>query len=400
MSHTRTTKVREIKPKKLKDSIFKSTSKVLEDTSDNALILKAIAEQKQQVEEQKILENEIKKPVANRNPAIIKKYLKKNIDGVIDGWPDITTGKKYSIVARAPEDPTVSINFRNDPYYIGVDIEFEENEYYFRFPFYKTDIPNLPYKLDYQDVYLDINYNVIRDEDTKYSLYELIKALRDGEYNYLENYEYERNGLIVDGKFNFILPGQNFSVSYTQLKKESAVKKPITNDLYKKIPDEVIEEKDSDDKVEEDEDPNKVTLEPTLEMKLYKKFKTDNTIYNQHPDYVTANIKIRDWLANNKHVLLGIPNAKFYPDIDGDNPLNLAEVYTVKTFAEPFFLFGDVDQETRKINVIAVNGVRVIKELTGQATTKARLVEDITKYNKAVYKQYLEIIGDINSDEE
>jgi hypothetical protein len=217
-------------PVKLPDaskSIFKSTSKVLPKESDEIKIGEAIDKAEREKKEIDLLSHELKKPASSRNQALMRKYQTQATSGSIDNYP--VFGKdKFKIFVQLPEDPSVPLEHRPEPWAITVVINHNGNEFQFAFPISRAGNvnPNVVYKLDnFPNVYTDIHGDV----DTSVSEYSLYEALLDYKNNNRDEIELmltilkNCGALKKDGRVDFRIRNQGFLVTFTKLKTEKKV---------------------------------------------------------------------------------------------------------------------------------------------------------------------------------
>jgi uncharacterized protein (UPF0147 family) len=155
-----------------KTTVFKSTTKHVADESDATQIAKAVREAATQKAERELLEQELAKPSAARNPALMRKFGTQNLQGSVDKYPDLSKGGKYKITVTIPDDPNVPLEHRPSVWSVTVVIQHAGNEFNFVFPISRanqTD-PSIAYKLDNYPTYLDEDYNVIIDATELYDL--------------------------------------------------------------------------------------------------------------------------------------------------------------------------------------------------------------------------------------
>ena len=225
MSRKKTVKTVAVPQSNILKNVFKSTTQRVVEESDASLITKAVKDAATQKAEQALLEQELAKPSAMRNPALMRKYGTQNLDGVVDNYPNLTTGDKYKIVVTIPDDPAIPIEHRPKVWTVTIEFEYKENTFNFVFPISRANQiePDAVYKLDGADVYLDADYNVVANSST-YDLYEALLDWRYGER--LGNHDlkkaFKKYGIVGDDdSFDFRVRGHGFLVSYTKTKSGS-----------------------------------------------------------------------------------------------------------------------------------------------------------------------------------
>jgi hypothetical protein len=125
-----------------------------------------------------LLDEEMQKPTAARNKALLRKYGLENTTGIVDKYPNLSTGDKYQINVHIPEDPNIPLELRPKKWFVTIVIPHNGSEYNFIFPISRANQPGLAYKLDGYDVFLDDDYNVIVDATPEYDLYEALLITR------------------------------------------------------------------------------------------------------------------------------------------------------------------------------------------------------------------------------
>ena len=103
MSRKKTVKTVAVPQSNILKNVFKSTTQRVVEESDASLITKAVKDAANQKAEQALLEQELAKPGAMRNPALMRKYGTQNLDGFVDNYPNLTTGDKYKIAVTIPD---------------------------------------------------------------------------------------------------------------------------------------------------------------------------------------------------------------------------------------------------------------------------------------------------------
>lgn len=220
-------------------NIFKSKTTRVVDDSDDVLIAKAVKAAATQKAERELLEQELAKPSAARNPALMRKFGTQNLDGAVDHYPDISGGDKYKIVETIPDDPDIPLEHR--PKVWTVTIEFEHGGHVFNFVFpisrAGATVPGAAFKLDGFPVYLDNAYNVIESLTPYYSLYEALLAWKLGETQHnLDLAEtFTEYGISGPGRtsLDFRVKGRGFLVSFTKIKSSSKAPVPKPTPIVK-----------------------------------------------------------------------------------------------------------------------------------------------------------------------
>lgn len=211
-----------VKLPEVSKSVFKSTAKVLPRESDEIKISEAIAKAEREKKEFELLSHELKKPASSRNQALMRKYQTQATSGSIDNYPDTSTGK-FKIFVQIPEDPSVPLEHRPEPWAITVALQNRGSEFQFAFPISRVGNvnPNVTYKLDnfpnvYTDVHGDVDINV-----SDYTLYEAMldyKNKNTAEIDLMHDTLKDYGILKADGEVDFRIRNRGFLVTYTKLK--------------------------------------------------------------------------------------------------------------------------------------------------------------------------------------
>lgn len=338
-------------------SVFKSRTQKVADQSDAAIIKAAVKELKDRKEEEILLEAELQKPTTARNKAIVRKYGLENSIGVVDKYPDLSTGDKYDINIHIPEDPSIPLELRPKKWFVTIVIPHKDNKYNFIFPISRANQPGLTYKLDGFDVYLDDDYNVIVDATTKFGLYEALldykKGDKENEYNRKAAFKYY--GISKgDGSLDFAVRGHNFAVTSTKIK---------TGDV-------VTTKKNTSS-----------TPETSTVTNVGKLIVADEVEING--DKATAQKIINDLKSTSSHKLLGLADdQKIY-----SKELVIKKVFTVSRLGNPIILLEEVNDG--KLFAIAINGPTSVKDYLGFNGRSVKLEEIVAKMNRIVYEEYI-----------
>jgi hypothetical protein len=231
MSHKKTIKLVKLKPKPLAKSVFKTKTLKVADDNDATQIAAAVRKTAVEKAERALLDDELAKPSAARNPALMRKYGTENIVGVVDAYPDLEKGGKFHIVATVQDDPDIPLEHRPTPWSVTIVINHDGNQFDFVFPFSRAiGVPTAAFKLDRYDVYLDSSHNVIVELSPLYTIYEALLDYKRGDEEYLEdrNIVFKRHRVLKNGKLDFRIRDIGLLVKSTRLKAtgvEASVKK-------------------------------------------------------------------------------------------------------------------------------------------------------------------------------
>ena len=336
-------------------SVFKSRTQKVADQSDTAIIKAAVKELKDRKEEEILLEAELQKPTTARNKAIMRKYGLENSIGVVDNYPDLSTGDKYKINIHIPEDPSIPLELRPKKWFVTIVIPHNDNEYNFIFPISRANQPGLTYKLDGFDVYLDDDHNVIVDATPDYNLYEALLDYKKGDSRHESDRKaaFKKYGISKDdGSLDFAVRGQNFAVTSTKIK---------TGDVAT---------------VKKSSTPAKGRKQNVGVSKVI-----DGVQING--DSVAAQ-KIIDWLKSaQSYQLLGLADDQ---NINSED-LHVKKVFTISGLGTPIIILDDiVDGE---LFAIVVNGPTSAKEYLNFNGRAAKLTQIAIEKNRKVYERYI-----------
>jgi hypothetical protein len=221
MSHKKTIKLVKLKPKALAKSVFKSKTLKVADDNDATQIAAAVRKAAVEKAERALLDDELAKPSAARNPALMRKYGTVDTAGAVDAYPDLDKGGKFHIVATVPDDPDIPLEHRPTPWSVTIIINNDGNQFDFVFPFSRAvGVPAAVFKLDRLPVYLDADHNVIIGLSPEYSIYEALLDYKTGDPTYADDGKamFEELGVLKDDKFDFRIRGLGWLVKSTRLK--------------------------------------------------------------------------------------------------------------------------------------------------------------------------------------
>lgn len=242
MSHKKTIKLVKLKPKPLEKSVFKSKTLKVVDDGDATQIAAAVKKAAVEKAERALLDDELAKPSAARNPALMRKYGTVDTAGAVDAYPDLDKGGKFHIIVTVPDDPDIPLEHRPTPWSVTIVINHEGNQFDFVFPFSRAvGVPAAVFKLDRLPVYLDADHNVIIGLSPEYSIYEALLDYKTGDVTYMEVWKamFEELGVLKDDKFDFRIRGLGWLVKSTRLKTTTPATTKSTKVSVKKESDEL-----------------------------------------------------------------------------------------------------------------------------------------------------------------
>lgn len=244
MSHKKTIKLVKLSPKPLAKSVFKTKTLKVADESDATMITTAVRKAAAEKAERALLEEELAKPSAARNSALMRKYGTENTAGAVDAYPDFAKGGKFHIVATVPDDPNIPLAHRPTPWSVTIVITHEGNQFDFVFPFSRAiGVPSAAFKLDNFQVFLDSNHNVIVELSPDYTIYEALLDYKTGAPTYLTDGKdmFEELGISKGTKLDFRIRGLGWFVKSTRLKVTSSALKTTT--VKKTVEPKVVDPK-------------------------------------------------------------------------------------------------------------------------------------------------------------
>lgn len=239
MSRKKTIKTVKLKPLDITKTVFKAKTKKVADESDATQIATAVRKAAVEKAERALLDEELSKPSAARNPALMRKYGTENIAGTVDAYPDLDKGEKFHIIATVPDDPNIPLEHRPSTWSITIVINHDGNQFDFVFPFSRAiGVPSAAFKLDRLPVYLDANHNVIIDITPEYTIYEALLDYKNGEPSYLDDGKtlFEKLKILKDDKLDFRIRKIGMLVKSTRLKTTAATTPKPVKDSVKKNP--------------------------------------------------------------------------------------------------------------------------------------------------------------------
>jgi hypothetical protein len=359
MSHKTTIKLVKLNPKPLAKSVFKTKTLRVEDESDATQINAAVRKAAVEKAERALLDEELAKPSAARNPALMRKYGTVDIAGAVDAYPDLDKGGKFHIVATVPDDPDIPLEHRPTPWSVTIVINHEGNQFDFVFPFSRAiGVPTAAFKLDRYDVYLDSNHNVVMEPMPDYSIYEALLDYKnnDEEYIKLRNAVFKKLGVLKNGKLDFRIKGVGFLVKSTRLKVTGVIASKSTTENTKKD----VEVKTSD-------------------VKMVKVVIHDVVEYNNNESQAR---KLADMVrAGDMYPLLGVSTTAVLPTIYID------EVYASSKLSTPTIVLNDFINGD--VWGIVISGPTSVAELVGRKKPDSRFVNAwVIKKNREVLAKY------------
>ena len=231
MSHKKTIKLVALKPKPLAKSVFKTKTLKVADETDATQINVAVRKAAAEKAERALLEEELAKPSAARNQALMRKYGTVDTVGAVDAYPDFEKGGKFHVVSTIPDDPDIPLEHRPTPWSITIVITHEGNQFDFVFPFSRAiGTPSAAFKLDRLPVYLDANHNVIVELTPLYTIYEALLDYKNNDKHFIEDRlaMFEELGISKGAKLDFRIRGLGWLVKSTRLKVVGSTLKTTT----------------------------------------------------------------------------------------------------------------------------------------------------------------------------
>lgn len=215
-----------------KAKTFEAYARVLPSPDDELEIREAVLTDERREKEMKLLDKESKTlPKSKRTQALARKYQGLGHDQeVVNGYPSSVVEGNYIIHVTAPDDPSLPLSTRPDPYYAQIILENSGNKWFFRFPMTRVSSVDgqSVYKLDGFDTFLDENLTQINApgmESAEGTPYDILQNFYRGKYSPAEKF-IEKGGV-----YNFTFPG--FLVGYSRdtekLAKQVARKKHYGN---------------------------------------------------------------------------------------------------------------------------------------------------------------------------
>lgn len=195
-----------------KPATFQSTIVPYQVLEDSRELEKLRIESKNTEQDLALLQKELEKPLASRNKTLMKKYSSRINESY--SWPDLESGKKYNVVAFAPDSGEIKLEKRPQPWYVNIPFGDLGNGFLYKFPISLFSIIDGEsfYKIDETGTVIDSLGNIIDTlSDGVITPYVILKNFIDGNTTLASQYETRD----LEGKpfYYFKFPG--FRVSAT-----------------------------------------------------------------------------------------------------------------------------------------------------------------------------------------
>lgn len=182
---------------------------------EQAIITKALEDDKVAEKEKELLARELEKPYNKRNKALMNKY-RGRVTEVLNGWPQDVSKGGYDITAVGVDDQDIPLEMRPQPWYAKLEFNAHKNKYLIKFPLKKESTPDgvVLYKLDGYNTWIYPDGSIVDSMSEEENVYTALK-------NYVEKRvvtsplrPYLADPSKHDSPMTFQFP--NFFVSYTQ----------------------------------------------------------------------------------------------------------------------------------------------------------------------------------------